>query len=194
MRPYTAREWSALATIAVLVLAIANVTGTGCGKGAPTEEERPREESRANPPHPASKESDAPTDGKPVPAVVEVAFDDLIKQYKDNPIAADQKYLNKRVAVRTVAETIKKKEGAVTVGQRFSDNAASEPTLYFHFPSTKRAEDAVAKLTRGARVTITGTCKGRTDDGVFRTFAGYEFHITMNECYVSDFGDWSKKK
>lgn len=62
------------------------------------------------------------------------------------------------------------------------------------FAFAKAGEDDVSKLKGGAPVTITGVCRGRTDDGVPRAFGDFRFFVRVEDCRVSDFTNWAAPK
>ena len=56
---------------------------------------------------------------------------------------------------------------------------------------------AKAKAEADYMITAEGVCRGRTDDGINRDAAGYEFHIKIENCRairVETFAEYNAKK
>ena len=146
------------------------------------------------------KSSEKTEDPKPKPhdpaipdaPELEIASSDLMRAYKDNPVAADAKYKGKRIAVKTATDVIRQTEAGPVVGKRYTDSDTAEPTLFFHFPQSRAGE--VAKMGHRQLLTVSGVCQGRKDDGIRRVFPGWEFRVDLTDCRVHDWKNWALKQ
>ena len=161
-----------------VLLAVLLVLAAGCGKRAePTEATEPVRPGAA--PNSDEPKGGAPKDDGGPPIEADTAV--IVKQYADNPLAADRDYLGKRLVFTTSAQVIgKSKGGELFIGKNYVDSAVVEPSLLFIFPKSREGE--LAGLKKRDTVTIVGVCRGRVDDGISRVFKGLEFHVRLDDC------------
>jgi hypothetical protein len=87
----------------------------------------------------------------------EISAIDLYREYEANEIAADNKYKNKRLAVTGVVVEISEVLGEVNV-----DLSTGDELNLTTIKCSVKDKDKVAKLRKGQRLTIIGTCDGLT--------------------------------
>ena len=137
---------------------------------------------RSQPPEPPKAEELVPVSE----AWGELAFDGpagkLVDEYKDNRIAADAKYKDKRVRVWMRVEASGRTAADKMAYLGTTHLSASEPNLFAYF--SKANEGTVAGLKQGDNTTVEGICRGRFDDGVFRQIKGYEFVVRLARCRI----------
>lgn len=90
---------------------------------------------------------------------IQTSADDLISDYKENELAADEKFLNKSVLVTGVVSDIADVYGSLSVDMSSSRD--------FEFLSVKCSFDksekkALSKLKTNKKATLQGTVRGKT--------------------------------
>jgi hypothetical protein len=111
-----------------------------------------------------SSETQAPAE---VPPIV-VSAKDLVKAYKENELAADEKYRGKKLQVAGKITGIASVLSSIQVDLQGKDFV----TVKCSFPEERKAE--VAKLKNGQNVTLLGT-----GDGMTATL-----YVGLNDCWV----------
>jgi hypothetical protein len=139
----------------------------------------------------------APADGPPA---FEGRAIEVINDYRDNRVAADGKYLGKRVRLTSTVSAIGRTKGGeayLGVEGVASFRRQTEPSMLLLFPKSEEGSFGQVKPRSNQMVTVEGVCRGRTDDGIYRDVQGYEFHVRVEGCKIVKVADWkaeSKKK
>ena len=183
MRDSTALVLGSL--IFVVVFVVAFLGSGGQPQTVTDEQSKPGELPKIHPPKIPDPVLKKQTEERPpVPETWgDLAFDGpagkLVDEYKDNRIAADAKYKDRRVRVSMRVDAIGRTgDGTAYLGTTHVGNAvASEPNLFANFLEANAG--AVAGLKRGDNVTLEGFCRGRFEDGIFRQIEGYEFVVRL---------------
>jgi hypothetical protein len=168
-------------------LALSAVILIGCGFGggsssAPTQPpqqvaEQPTQQPPPTRPQPAAAPQPLPAPTGP-PVLVEQT--DLVREYAENPVAADAKYKGKRLRVSGVISEIgRRSDGKPFIGS--CSVAGPYPPNTIYLVSEKEA----AETERGgAAIAVDGICRGRVEDGLFRANRRYTFYILFEDAKV----------
>lgn len=84
----------------------------------------------------------------------EILADQLAKEFKENPLAADMKYTGKTLAVTGTVDGTLLGSSLVFTGHRLYGFATQ---CFFE----KQNDDAIKKIKSGAELTVIGVCMGR---------------------------------
>lgn len=106
------------------------------------------------------------------PATVRAS--DLARFYRERPAVASEAYDGKLVLLALTHP--------VAVGSELRWQLSNAPG----YPPVVVCRFAGAAPAPAPVLWITGTCRGRIDDGQTREFTGYTFHVVIDSCRAAD--------